>query len=401
MDDEVVLPEGRPYIEDVLPEGWYKARPGVWRHENGYESRINPSSAAFTGGALPKQRRSSGVVAGSVLRSASSSQRINRNKEQRRIWEDDEAPPTTRSRKAKHRDLWDDDNSDHPPHPGDQRVEWAPAPPPLPPPPPLAPDESLTRDETPSSSFALPANEDQDAEFLLTMPPHGEPLVKCSVDRHKASSILGTALYELRIEASDRIVACTKKCRQVRHSSYKIATGASLRTKQVHVVAKLRSNGVNNTAYTVHGPGVNASKLSVWDDEFDDLDHQRAEARKLIGTVSYGDNSRGWARALENTRCALDIDCRITTSDRHEHTLTSKEPEYDEHAKLHRLPGFEDRATTWSSSKNFMLTLEGEGVVLRFCKRGKDTFSMDYRWPLTAVQAFAICISTFDRHTRK
>ena len=28
----------------ALPEGWHKAGPGLWRHENGEESRINPSS---------------------------------------------------------------------------------------------------------------------------------------------------------------------------------------------------------------------------------------------------------------------------------------------------------------------------------------------------------------------
>jgi hypothetical protein len=28
----------------VLPEGWHKISPGLWRHDNGEESRINPSS---------------------------------------------------------------------------------------------------------------------------------------------------------------------------------------------------------------------------------------------------------------------------------------------------------------------------------------------------------------------
>eukprot|EP00850_Spirogloea_muscicola_P007018 SM000034S12772 [mRNA] locus=s34:668587:670702:- [translate_table: standard] len=35
-------------------------------------------------------------------------------------------------------------------------------------------------------------------------------------------------------------------------------------------------------------------------------------------------------------------------------------------------------------------------VLLQFGKIGKDTFTMDYRYPLSAFQAFAICLSSFD-----
>ncbi|KAJ4916647.1 hypothetical protein Rs2_02197 [Raphanus sativus] len=35
-------------------------------------------------------------------------------------------------------------------------------------------------------------------------------------------------------------------------------------------------------------------------------------------------------------------------------------------------------------------------VILQFGKVGKDMFTMDYRYPLSAIQAFAICLSSFD-----
>ncbi|KAK4481338.1 hypothetical protein RD792_012223 [Penstemon davidsonii] len=35
-------------------------------------------------------------------------------------------------------------------------------------------------------------------------------------------------------------------------------------------------------------------------------------------------------------------------------------------------------------------------VILQFGKIGKDMFTMDYRYPLSAFQAFAICLSSFD-----
>jgi hypothetical protein len=35
-------------------------------------------------------------------------------------------------------------------------------------------------------------------------------------------------------------------------------------------------------------------------------------------------------------------------------------------------------------------------VILQFGKVSKDTFTMDYRYPLSAFQAFAICLTSFD-----
>lgn len=36
-------------------------------------------------------------------------------------------------------------------------------------------------------------------------------------------------------------------------------------------------------------------------------------------------------------------------------------------------------------------------VLLQFGKVGKDIYTMDYKYPLSAFQAFAICLSSFDR----
>ncbi|XAR53101.1 hypothetical protein NMG60_11021505 [Bertholletia excelsa] len=39
---------------------------------------------------------------------------------------------------------------------------------------------------------------------------------------------------------------------------------------------------------------------------------------------------------------------------------------------------------------------EHDKIILQFGKIGKDMFTMDYRYPLSAFQAFAICLSSFD-----
>ncbi|XP_024310583.1 tubby-like F-box protein 14 isoform X2 [Brachypodium distachyon] len=42
------------------------------------------------------------------------------------------------------------------------------------------------------------------------------------------------------------------------------------------------------------------------------------------------------------------------------------------------------------------LPSEHDKVILQFGKVAKDMFTMDYRYPLSAFQAFAICLSSFD-----
>jgi hypothetical protein len=37
-----------------------------------------------------------------------------------------------------------------------------------------------------------------------------------------------------------------------------------------------------------------------------------------------------------------------------------------------------------------------EKIILQFGKVVKDVFTMDYRYPISAFQAFAICLSSFD-----
>ena len=49
-----------------------------------------------------------------------------------------------------------------------------------------------------------------------------------------------------------------------------------------------------------------------------------------------------------------------------------------------------------ASPENGVVGPEHEKVILQFGKVGKDVFTMDYRYPLSAFQAFAICLSSFN-----
>lgn len=85
--------------------------------------------------------------------------------------------------------------------------------------------------------------------------------------------------------------------------------------------------------------------------------------------------------------------------------LKNKAPRWHEQLQCWCL-NFKGRVTV-ASVKNFQLVaavdpshnvsaLEQEKVILQFGKIGKDIFTMDYRYPLSAFQAFAICLSSFD-----
>eukprot|EP00466_Bigelowiella_natans_P005960 jgi/Bigna1/91650/estExt_fgenesh1_pg.C_1110006 len=53
---------------------------------------------------------------------------------------------------------------------------------------------------------------------------------------------------------------------------------------------------------------------------------------------------------------------------------------------------------TKASVKNFQLThdVDADGEILQFGKVGTNEFTMDFTWPLTPLQAFAVCLSSFD-----
>ena len=85
--------------------------------------------------------------------------------------------------------------------------------------------------------------------------------------------------------------------------------------------------------------------------------------------------------------------------------LKNKAPRWHEQLQCWCL-NFKGRVTV-ASVKNFQLVaavdpspsvpaVELEKVILQFGKIGKDIFTMDYRYPLSAFQAFAICLSSFD-----
>ncbi|XP_010439287.1 PREDICTED: tubby-like F-box protein 9 [Camelina sativa] len=82
--------------------------------------------------------------------------------------------------------------------------------------------------------------------------------------------------------------------------------------------------------------------------------------------------------------------------------LSNKTPRWHEQLQCWCL-NFHGRVTV-ASVKNFQLVAvsdcetgqPSERIILQFGKVGKDMFTMDYGYPISAFQAFAICLSSFE-----
>ncbi|KAH6764350.1 tubby like protein 7 [Perilla frutescens var. hirtella] len=138
-----------------------------------------------------------------------------------------------------------------------------------------------------------------------------------------------------------------------------------------------------------------------------------------VGQVSYKFNllkSRGPRRMVCSLTCPVLEEQSSDTYQDHlkmkkpetsapGHTiLKNKAPRWHEHLECWCL-NFHGRVTV-ASVKNFQLVAtvdqsqpggrgDEETVLLQFGKVGDDTFTMDFRQPLSAFQAFAICLTSF------
>ncbi|CAH9115133.1 unnamed protein product [Cuscuta epithymum] len=106
------------------------------------------------------------------------------------------------------------------------------------------------------------------------------------------------------------------------------------------------------------------------------------------------------------SKCADSIQSETLTAQKDDVlTMRNKAPGWHEQLQCWCL-NFHGRVTV-ASVKNFQLVAssmgnegrvghERESVILQFGKVGKDVYTMDYQYPISAFQAFAICLSSFD-----
>ncbi|CBY18555.1 unnamed protein product [Oikopleura dioica] len=255
-----------------------------------------------------------------------------------------------------------------------------------------------------------PSTIDDIDDFVFRPAPQDEQ-IKCRISRdRKGIDNRAYPVYYLHLEREGQkkvFLLAGRKRKKTKTSAYLISTDPTELTKKSEsFVAKVRSNMMgtrftsydNGNAYSDPGALVDPSAL-----------------RRELVSIAYETNVLGFKgpRKMTIVIPGMDLDCeRLECQPTNEkETLTSKydsktkdnitvlqnkSPVWNEDSQSYVL-NFHGRVTQ-ASVKNFQIIHEKEPeyIVMQFGRVDEDVFTMDYRYPLCAIQAFSIALSSFD-----
>ncbi|XP_072995538.1 tubby-like F-box protein 9 [Typha latifolia] len=248
--------------------------------------------------------------------------------------------------------------------------------------------------------------------------PRDSPM-QCFIKRNKKNSTfyLYLALTQTFMDKGKFLLAA-RRFRNGAHTEYIISLDADdLFPGSNAYVGKLRSDflGTKFTIYDSQPPYNGAkpsSSRSLRRFASKRISPQVSAGNFEIGQVSYKFNllkSRGPRRMHCTLQCPSAQDTAEGDPSKSKlkdltglTILKNKAPRWHEHLQCWCL-NFHGRVTV-ASVKNFQLVAtadpsqpwgDEETVLLQFGKVGDDLFTMDYRQPLSAFQAFAICLTSF------
>ncbi|KAE9611520.1 hypothetical protein Lal_00011635 [Lupinus albus] len=281
--------------------------------------------------------------------------------------------------------------------------------------------------------------------------PRGS-LIQCYIKRNRSNQIYYLFLSLNQASTDDgKFLLAARKCRRATHTDYIISLNYDDVSRGSNTyIGKLRSNflGTKFTVYDAH-PAICGAKVAK--SRSTRLVSSKQVSPRVpagnypVARVSYDLNVLG-SRGPRIMQCVMDaipasavepggvvptqtqlLHSRIDTSpsipffrskstrmenlqslpltSQNEGTLVlrNKSPRWHEQLQCWCL-NFNGRVTV-ASVKNFQLVASPkngvseqaqETVILQFGKVGKDVFTMDYQYPISAFEAFAICLSSFD-----
>ncbi|CAG9129893.1 unnamed protein product [Plutella xylostella] len=251
--------------------------------------------------------------------------------------------------------------------------------------------------------------------FLLAARKHvylgGDPdaaLYKCRVARDRKGMDRGfypTYFLHLEKDYGKKVfLLAGRKRKKSATSNYLISTDPTELTRHADSFAgKLRSN-LLGTAFTVYDNG------KAWK-KHDESRNTRHE----LAAVVYDTNVLGFKgpRKMTVILPGMTPDRQRVTISPHDDSETLlerwKSQNLDDIVVLHnKTPVWNDETqsyvlnfhgrVTQASVKNFQVVHDSEPdyVVMQFGRIAEDVFTMDYRYPMCALQAFGIALSSFD-----
>ncbi len=248
-------------------------------------------------------------------------------------------------------------------------------------------------------------------EFIQKPAPDGMS-VKCRVQREKRGmerSMYPTYYLYLEMETISKklFLLAARKRKKSRSSNYLISIDAKdLSREGKSFVGKLRSNFIG-TSFTVYDSGVNPSSRKARTN--------KSNIRQELAAVHYETNVLGFkgprkmmtiipAMTYNHQRIPIqpthDSESLLERWKNEDMTnllqLHNKQPVWSDDTQAYVL-NFHGRVTQ-ASVKNFQLvhSADEEYIVLQFGRISDDLFTLDYNFPLSALQAFSIALSSFD-----
>ncbi|XP_041818903.1 tubby protein homolog [Chelmon rostratus] len=251
----------------------------------------------------------------------------------------------------------------------------------------------------------------EDLEKFALRPAPRDVTVQCRVTRDRRGVEKGIyPTYYLHMEKEDGkrvFLMAGRKRKKCKTSNYLISTDPTNLSRDTNCyIGKLRSN-VLGTKFTVYDGGENPEKKPFI--------KECESVRQELAAICYETNVLGFKGPRKMTVIIpgmLENDERVSICPKNEletllarHansntdklvTLVNKSPSWNEQTQSYVL-NFHGRVTQ-ASVKNFQIIHPDneDYIVMQFGRVAEDVFSMDYSFPMCALQAFAITLSSFD-----
>ncbi|XP_031698387.1 tubby protein homolog [Anarrhichthys ocellatus] len=251
----------------------------------------------------------------------------------------------------------------------------------------------------------------EDLEKFALRPAPRDATIQCRVTRDRRGMEKGIyPTYYLHMEKEDGkrvFLMAGRKRKKCKTSNYLISTDPTNLSRETNCyIGKLRSN-VLGTKFTVYDGGENPEKKPFI--------KECESVRQELAAICYETNVLGFKGPRKMTVIIpgmLENDERVsirptnepdTLLVRHANsntdklvTLVNKSPSWNDQTQSYVL-NFHGRVTQ-ASVKNFQIIHPDneDYIVMQFGRVAEDVFSMDYSFPMCALQAFAITLSSFD-----
>ncbi|KAG7495920.1 hypothetical protein JOB18_008114 [Solea senegalensis] len=248
-------------------------------------------------------------------------------------------------------------------------------------------------------------------EFVLRPAPRGVT-VKCRITRDKKGMDRGLyPTYFMHMEREDGkkvFLLAGRKRKKSKTSNYLISVDATdLSREGESFIGKLRSN-LMGTKFTVYDNGTNPCKTPG-------TLLEESNTRQEVAAVCYETNVLGFKGPRKMTviipgmnmnfervpvRPQSDQESLLSRWQSHSLDnlieLHNKAPVWNDDTQSYVL-NFHGRVTQ-ASVKNFQIVHDNDPdyIVMQFGRVAEDIFTLDYNYPMCALQAFAIGLSSFD-----